>query len=86
MIYALNITKINININNIYALFSILQFLHQMILQNLTTNSYYEVKVAAITFSVINPKKIVLGKFSEPRIVSIDMHKVCECVCVCGKP
>lgn len=46
-----------------------------MILQNLTTNSYYEVKVAAITFSVINPKKIVLGKFSEPRIVSIDMHK-----------
>lgn len=46
-----------------------------MILQNLTTNSYYEVKVAAITFSVINPKKIVLGKFSEPRIVSIDMQK-----------
>lgn len=46
-----------------------------MILQNLTTNSYYEVKVAAMTFSVINPKKIVLGKFSEPRIVSIDMNE-----------
>uniref|UniRef100_A0A6P4EHZ8 Tyrosine-protein phosphatase 99A-like n=1 Tax=Drosophila rhopaloa TaxID=1041015 RepID=A0A6P4EHZ8_DRORH len=41
-----------------------------MILQNLTTNSYYEVKVAAATFSVINPKRIVLGKFSESRIVS----------------
>ncbi|XP_034489100.1 tyrosine-protein phosphatase 99A isoform X2 [Drosophila innubila] len=47
-----------------------------MILQNLTTNSYYEVKVAAATFSVINPKKIVVGKFSEPRI--IQLHPNCE--------
>lgn len=30
----------------------------------------YEVKVAAATYSVINPKKIVLGKFSEGKKVS----------------
>ncbi|XP_026831985.1 tyrosine-protein phosphatase 99A isoform X3 [Drosophila erecta] len=47
-----------------------------MILQNLTTNSYYEVKVAAATFSVINPKKIVLGKFSESRIIQLQPN--CE--------
>ncbi|KAH8419235.1 hypothetical protein KR222_011240, partial [Zaprionus bogoriensis] len=47
-----------------------------MILQNLTTNSYYEVKVAAMTFSVINPKKIVVGKFSESRIIQLQPN--CE--------
>ncbi|KAH8338567.1 hypothetical protein KR059_009949 [Drosophila kikkawai] len=47
-----------------------------MILQNLTTNSYYEVKVAAATFSVINPKRIVLGKFSESRIIQLQPN--CE--------
>ncbi|XP_043864054.1 tyrosine-protein phosphatase 99A isoform X4 [Drosophila mojavensis] len=47
-----------------------------LILQNLTTNSYYEVKVAAATFSVINPKKIVLGKFSESRIIQLQPN--CE--------
>ncbi|KAM8705306.1 hypothetical protein ACLKA7_009726 [Drosophila subpalustris] len=47
-----------------------------MILQNLTTNSYYEVKVAAATFSVINPKKIVVGKFSDPRIIQLQPN--CE--------
>lgn len=30
----------------------------------------YEVKVAAATFSIINPKKIILGKFSEAKKVS----------------
>ncbi|XP_030370999.1 tyrosine-protein phosphatase 99A isoform X2 [Scaptodrosophila lebanonensis] len=47
-----------------------------MILQNLTTNSYYEVKVAAATFSFINPKKIVLGKYSEARTIQLQPN--CE--------
>ena len=42
----------------------------QMIIQNLTMYQLYEVKVAAATFSIINPKKIILGKFSEGRKVS----------------
>ncbi|XP_017484305.1 PREDICTED: tyrosine-protein phosphatase 99A-like, partial [Rhagoletis zephyria] len=47
-----------------------------MILQNLTTHTEYEVKVAAATLSIINPKKIVLGKFSETRKISL--HPNCE--------
>ncbi|EDV90763.1 GH14309 [Drosophila grimshawi] len=47
-----------------------------MVLPNLTTNSYYEVKVAAASFSVINPKKIVLGKFSDSRIIQLQPN--CE--------
>ncbi|XP_053947120.1 tyrosine-protein phosphatase 99A isoform X2 [Anastrepha ludens] len=47
-----------------------------MILQNLTTHTEYEVKVSAATLSIINPKKIVLGKFSETRKISL--HPNCE--------
>lgn len=43
-----------------------------MILQNITTHTEYEVRVAAATLSIINPKKIVLGKYSEPRKVSTE--------------
>lgn len=35
----------------------------------------YEVKVAAATFSIINPKKIILGKFSEAKKVSKTFNK-----------
>ncbi|XP_054082198.1 tyrosine-protein phosphatase 99A isoform X2 [Zeugodacus cucurbitae] len=47
-----------------------------MILQNITTHTEYEVRVAAATLSIINPKKIVLGKYSEPRKISL--HPNCE--------
>ncbi|XP_055902453.1 tyrosine-protein phosphatase 99A isoform X2 [Eupeodes corollae] len=47
-----------------------------MILQNLTTNSMYEVKVAAATYSVINPKKIVPGRYSEPKKILLQPN--CE--------
>lgn len=50
-------------------------FFLQMIIQNLTMYQLYEVKVAAATFSIINPKKIILGKFSEGKKVSeIDFY------------
>ncbi|XP_055371806.1 tyrosine-protein phosphatase 99A isoform X2 [Condylostylus longicornis] len=47
-----------------------------MILENLTTNSIYEVKVCAASRSVMNPRKLVFGKYSEPR--KILLHPNCE--------
>lgn len=41
-----------------------------MIIPNLTTNSLYEVKVRAASTSVINPKQIILGSYSEPKKVT----------------
>ncbi|XP_058981493.1 tyrosine-protein phosphatase 99A isoform X2 [Musca domestica] len=47
-----------------------------MIIQNLTMYQLYEVKVAAATYSVIVPKKIILGKFSEGRKIGLQPN--CE--------
>uniref|UniRef100_A0A1A9ZZ83 Fibronectin type-III domain-containing protein n=1 Tax=Glossina pallidipes TaxID=7398 RepID=A0A1A9ZZ83_GLOPL len=47
-----------------------------MIIQNLTVFQLYEVKVAAGTTSIINPKKIILGKFSESRKIGLQPN--CE--------
>ncbi|ETN67444.1 hypothetical protein AND_000745 [Anopheles darlingi] len=47
-----------------------------LIIPNLTTNSVYEVKVRAASFSVINPKQIILGSYSEPRKISLQPN--CE--------
>lgn len=47
-----------------------------MIIPNLTTNSVYEVKVRAASASVINPKQIILGSYSEPKKISLQLH--CE--------
>ncbi|XP_073818850.1 protein tyrosine phosphatase 99A isoform X3 [Musca autumnalis] len=47
-----------------------------MIIQNLTMYKLYEVKVAAATYSVIVPKKIILGKFSEGRKIGLQPN--CE--------
>ncbi|XP_046806684.1 tyrosine-protein phosphatase 99A-like isoform X2 [Lucilia cuprina] len=47
-----------------------------MIIQNLTMYQLYEVKVAAATFSIINPKKIILGKFSEGKKIGLQPN--CE--------
>lgn len=41
----------------------------QMALPNLTTNSIYEVKVRAASISIINPRQIILGSYSEPKKV-----------------
>ncbi|XP_075150681.1 protein tyrosine phosphatase 99A isoform X1 [Haematobia irritans] len=47
-----------------------------MIIQNLTTYQLHEVKVAAATYSVIIPNKIILGKFSEGRKIGLQPN--CE--------
>ncbi|XP_021710392.1 tyrosine-protein phosphatase 99A isoform X2 [Aedes aegypti] len=47
-----------------------------MIIPNLTTNMVYEVKVRAASASVINPKQIILGSYSEPKKISLQLH--CE--------
>ncbi|XP_058457054.1 tyrosine-protein phosphatase 99A [Malaya genurostris] len=47
-----------------------------MIIPNLTTNMVYEVKVRAASTSVINPKQIILGSYSEPRKISLQPN--CE--------
>ncbi|XP_058130396.1 protein sidekick-2-like [Anopheles ziemanni] len=47
-----------------------------MIIPNLTTNSAYEVKVRAATVSIVNPKKVVLGTYSEP--IKITLRVNCE--------
>lgn len=41
----------------------------QMVIPNLTTNYYYEVKVRAASISTINPRQIILGSYSEPKKV-----------------
>lgn len=43
----------------------------QMVLPNLTTNTYYEVKVRAASISTINPRQVILGSYSEPQKVSV---------------
>lgn len=40
-----------------------------MVLPNLTTNAVYEIKVRAASISMINPRQIVLGTYSEPKKV-----------------
>lgn len=47
-----------------------------MIIPNLTTNMIYEVKVRAASASVINPKQIILGSYSEPKKISLQPN--CE--------
>ncbi|XP_059218632.1 tyrosine-protein phosphatase 99A isoform X2 [Stomoxys calcitrans] len=47
-----------------------------MIIQNLTMYQLYEVKVAAATYSVIIPNKIILGKFSDGRKIGLQPN--CE--------
>ncbi|XP_058812317.1 tyrosine-protein phosphatase 99A [Topomyia yanbarensis] len=47
-----------------------------MIIPNLTTNMVYEVKVRAASTSVINPKQIILGSYSEPKKISLQPN--CE--------
>ncbi|XP_038105916.1 tyrosine-protein phosphatase 99A isoform X1 [Culex quinquefasciatus] len=47
-----------------------------MIIPNLTTNSLYEVKVRAASTSVINPKQIILGSYSEPKKINVQLN--CE--------
>ncbi|XP_065074555.1 tyrosine-protein phosphatase 99A isoform X1 [Ochlerotatus camptorhynchus] len=47
-----------------------------MIIPNLTTNMIYEVKVRAASASVINPKQIILGSYSEPKKISLQLN--CE--------
>lgn len=42
----------------------------QIIIQNLTTYTIYEVKVQAATLSVINPRRVILGLHSTPKRVS----------------
>lgn len=41
----------------------------QMVLPNLTTNTFYEVKVRAASISTINPRQVILGSYSEPQKV-----------------
>ncbi|XP_052891620.1 tyrosine-protein phosphatase 99A isoform X2 [Anopheles moucheti] len=47
-----------------------------LIIPNLTSNAEYEVKVRAASASVINPKQIILGSYSEPRKISLQPN--CE--------
>ncbi|XP_035894669.1 tyrosine-protein phosphatase 99A isoform X1 [Anopheles stephensi] len=47
-----------------------------LIIPNLTSNAVYEVKVRAASASVINPKQIILGSYSEPRKISLQPN--CE--------
>lgn len=44
-----------------------------MVLPNLTTNAYYEVKVRAASISTINPRQVILGSYSEPQKVTLDI-------------
>lgn len=44
----------------------------QMVLPNLTTNTFYEVKVRAASISTINPRQVILGSYSEPQKVHVD--------------
>ncbi|XP_055614452.1 tyrosine-protein phosphatase 99A-like isoform X2 [Uranotaenia lowii] len=47
-----------------------------MIIPNLTSNMVYEVKVRAASISVINPKQLILGSYSEPKKISLQPN--CE--------
>uniref|UniRef100_A0A336LNK0 protein-tyrosine-phosphatase n=1 Tax=Culicoides sonorensis TaxID=179676 RepID=A0A336LNK0_CULSO len=47
-----------------------------MVLSNLTANTLYEMKVRAASLSTINPKKLILGGYSEPK--RIKLHPNCE--------
>lgn len=51
-------------------------FYPQMVLPNLTTNTFYEVKVRAASISTINPRQVILGSYSEPQKVSTARRKV----------
>lgn len=46
-----------------------------MVLPNLTTDHFYEVKVRAASISTINPRQIILGSYSEPKKVIIYSQK-----------
>lgn len=46
----------------------------QMVLPNLTTNTFYEVKVRAASISTINPRQVILGSYSEPQKVQLMSH------------
>lgn len=58
----------------------------QMVLPNLTTNTYYEVKVRAASISTINPRQVILGSYSEPQEVSFLSIKIIEFHMNCYKP
>ncbi|XP_055616400.1 protein sidekick-2-like [Toxorhynchites rutilus septentrionalis] len=45
-----------------------------VVLQNLTTDATYELKVRAASISVINPHKVILGPFSEPKKVTLQAN------------
>uniref|UniRef100_A0A336K3A9 protein-tyrosine-phosphatase n=1 Tax=Culicoides sonorensis TaxID=179676 RepID=A0A336K3A9_CULSO len=49
---------------------------YSMVLSNLTANTLYEMKVRAASLSTINPKKLILGGYSEPK--RIKLHPNCE--------
>ncbi|XP_065074561.1 protein sidekick-1-like [Ochlerotatus camptorhynchus] len=50
-----------------------------VVLQNLTTDASYELKVRAASISVINPNKVILGPYSELRKITLkancDLHQ-----------
>lgn len=52
-----------------FCFFSFLFHNPQIIIQNLTTYTIYEVKVQAATLSVINPRRVILGLHSTPKRV-----------------
>ncbi|XP_055315021.1 tyrosine-protein phosphatase 99A isoform X1 [Sitodiplosis mosellana] len=47
-----------------------------MVLPNLTTNTFYEVKVRAASISTINPRQVILGSYSEPQKILLQLN--CE--------
>lgn len=46
-----------------------------MVLPNLTTDHFYEVKVRAASISTINPRQIILGSYSEPKKVIVYLRE-----------
>lgn len=44
-----------------------------VVLQNLSTDASYELKVRAASISVINPNKVILGPYSELRKVCVNV-------------
>ncbi|XP_055614290.1 neuronal cell adhesion molecule-like [Uranotaenia lowii] len=45
-----------------------------VVLQNLTTDSSYELKIRAASISVINPHKVILGPFSDVRKITLQAN------------
>lgn len=56
----------------------LIYILFQMVLPNLTTNTFYEVKVRAASISTINPRQVILGSYSEPQKVIIHVTHHCD--------